>query len=161
MTVPYERTRALRFGWEFLVELQAADNLSNAQKLQLENIVRHYPTNAEIEEWAMVDATSHLGPEKKPIQSRLPSTVQGMKRGPTTPSERMYALRLAEKFFRNLQSAPNISKEQIQEIPYVLRHFPNAIEIAFWARMDAECAAQNPPSSIQWLAPEQKPDSSG
>lgn len=155
MTVPYERTRALRFGWEFLVELQEADNLNNDQKRQLENIVRHYPTNAEIEKWAEVDATAHLGPEKKPIQSRLPLTAQGMKRGPTTPSERTCALRLAEQFFRDLQSAPNTTANQIQEIPYVLRHFPNATEIAFWARMDANSAAQNP-SSIPWLAPEQK-----
>lgn len=52
MTMPKERTRSLRFGWEFLIELQSSDNLTDKQRSTIERILRHYPSGSEIKQWA-------------------------------------------------------------------------------------------------------------
>lgn len=48
MTMPSERTRALRWAGEFLRELQASDKFDPDLKRQIQVILRHYPSTAEI-----------------------------------------------------------------------------------------------------------------
>jgi hypothetical protein len=166
MTMPNERTRALRFGWEYLTELRDSDNMTQDQRRQIELILRHYPTHEEIKTWAEMASTRakeeglwtsfELEPEKESVLSRSPVRPEPLERGPTTPSERTRALRLAERFFCGIEFAPNLTEVQKQQIPYVLRHFPRGYEIANWAAHEAELQRNAGQDSRfkAWLAPE-------
>lgn len=162
MTMPHERTRALRYGGEYLIGLQESTNISEEQRHQVGLIVRHYPSGGEIKLWALdcVDKDELCGPkmspEHVPINSRLSLTREFLERGSTTPSERTRALRLAVQLFKELQSAPNLTPDQKSQIPYVLRHFPDRNEIEHWAQMDAWLKTKNP-NFKPWLAPESMP----
>jgi hypothetical protein len=52
MTMPAERTRALRWAGEFLKELQTSDKIDPAMKREVQVILRHYPSGAEIQDQA-------------------------------------------------------------------------------------------------------------
>ncbi|MBT9508194.1 BPSL0761 family protein [Rhodoferax sp.] len=162
MTMPHERTRAVRYGWEYLIELQESGNITEDQRHQIESILRHYPSGGEIKFSALdcVDTEGPCGPkmspEHAPISSRSPLTPEFVERGTTTPSERTRALLLADQLFKELLSAPNLTPDQKRQIPYVLRHFPDRHEIKHWAQMDAWMKSQNP-NFKPWLAPESMP----
>ena len=136
MTMPAERTRTLRFGWEFLLELRDAANLTDDQRSTIEEILEHYPMGSEIKQWAMDGAFAkrrlgQLKPEDLDtfgIQNpTIPDTIT---RGPATPEQRTRALRSAYEFFRiGLMNADNLTAEQRRQKPYVLRHFPESHEI--------------------------------
>lgn len=61
MTMPNERTRALRWAGEFLQELQAVEGLDPQLKRQAVAILRHYPTKSEIEHWAICSEKDVVG----------------------------------------------------------------------------------------------------
>lgn len=161
MTMPRERTRSLRFGWEFLMELQASDNLTVDQRSTIEKILLHYPTGGEIKQWAKdcVGTKERFGSKMAPenpnvYSSRNPAIPDSIQRGQTTPKERTTSLRSAYEFFRFcLMGADNLVEQQKRQIPFVLRHFPESHEINLWAKMDAWEATKNP-AFKQWLAPE-------
>ena len=162
MTMPDERTRALRFGWEFLLELQDAANLTDGQQSLIKGILRHYPTGSEIKQWALDCARAsgrfhQLGPEDPDtfgIQN--PAIPDDIPRGPTTPEQRTRALRTAYEFFRiGLRNEDNLTAEQRSQIPFVLRHFPEGHTIDSWAKDDAWEAKQDP-EFRQWLEPEKE-----
>jgi hypothetical protein len=173
MTVPNERTRALRYGWEYLSELRDADNMTKEQRRQIELILRHYPSPAEIKRWALMDSmrvteqhtwsVCQLAPEKESALSRSPVSAEPLDRGPTAPSERARALRLAERFITDLESETNLTESQKLQIPYVLRHFPRQHEIAVWARTEADLQRNAAPDSgfVAWLAPQDIPPVQG
>lgn len=48
MTMPCERTRALRWAGEFLREIQKSETATDEQKRTASVILRHYPSNNEI-----------------------------------------------------------------------------------------------------------------
>lgn len=166
MTMPDERTRALRFGWEFLLELRNEDSLTDAQRSTVEELLRHYPSGAEIKKWAKDSEQAQdqvSGPRMVPEPPRVkfiwdqepiyPDTIE---RGPITPQQRTHALLGAYKFFRfGLSASGNSSlADQLRrQIPYVLRHFPEPREIEHWARTD-ELAKQKDPKFKLWLMPE-------
>jgi hypothetical protein len=160
MTMPDERTRSLRFGWELLIELQDSDNLTDTQRRTVEQILRHYPSGAEIKRWAKdcAKASRILGPKMLPegpvaLRSQDATIPQTIQRGPTTPVERTLALLAAYAFFRvGLLRADNLTDLQKRQIPYVLRHFPEAYEIHHWADMEAWQATQNQ-AFKPWLLP--------
>lgn len=164
MTMPNERTRSLRFAWEFLIELQSSDNLTDKQRSAIEQILRHYPSGAEIEQWAKdcASATDISGPMMVPeesgaIGSQDPAMPQSIPRGLTTPAERTLALLSAFAFLRvELLHADNLTDLQKREIPYVLRHFPESHEIHHWAKMYAWHASENP-AFKSWLLPVPSP----
>ena len=52
MTLPYERTRAVNFGREFLLELinpQKTPRIPKAIRKQAHDILRHYPSEVDME----------------------------------------------------------------------------------------------------------------
>ena len=166
MTMADERTRALRFGWEFLLEMRDADCLTNEQRANVEEILRHYPSGAKIKQWALeclqtADQSMFHGPELAPEdpRTRYPhenSFSQSIKRGPTTPWERATALRQAFELFRfGLSGGENLTEKLKRQIPYVLRHFPDIREIEHWARADEHNAKRDPAFRV-WLLPEVK-----
>lgn len=61
MTMPSERTRALLWAYELLVELRSADNLTEPQKQQVRTVLRHYPTPLEITNQARLDVARNGG----------------------------------------------------------------------------------------------------
>lgn len=48
MTTPDERTRALRWAWEFLFEIQSKPDAEPELRRQANAILRHYPTPDQI-----------------------------------------------------------------------------------------------------------------
>jgi len=53
--MPAERTRALRWAGEFLRKLQTSDRIDPAMKREVQAILRHYPSGAEIQAQAQFD----------------------------------------------------------------------------------------------------------
>ena len=150
MTMPNERTRALRWGGEYLIELQNSENMTEAQRHQIELILRHYPSCDEITAWAAMEANNKeelifgpwLAPENNTVPSGLPLAPECRQRATTTPSDIACVLAKAGHFFRQLRSAPNLTDAQTQQIPYVLRHFPENFEIASCAESYARFQAK-------------------
>ena len=64
MTMPSERTRALLWAYELLVELRSADNLTEPQKQQVRTVLRHYPTPPEIKSQARLELARKGGDPK-------------------------------------------------------------------------------------------------
>jgi hypothetical protein len=68
MTMPAERTRALRWAGEFLRKLQRSDGIDPAMKREILVILRHYPSGAEIRAHAEINpnagADAWLAPEE-------------------------------------------------------------------------------------------------
>ena len=140
MTMPEERTRSLRFGWEYLMELRQADNLTEDQSLELGKTLRHFPSAVEIEAWAIDCAGDDdfdwlLQPEEERPYASKSRVPEFLMRGPIEPYERARAIRLAAAFVKKLRSADNLNKEQKRQIEYVLRHFPDELDIEHWVRM--------------------------
>jgi hypothetical protein len=72
MTMPDERTRALRWAGEFLLKVQRGDEFSTEIKREVKFILRHYPRDFEIKLQAELDAKRSrtvidqwLGPEQR------------------------------------------------------------------------------------------------
>lgn len=70
MTMPDERTRALRWAGEFLRKVQLGEEFSAEIKREVQYIMRHYPQDHEIKHQARMDAARSktvgeqwLGPE--------------------------------------------------------------------------------------------------
>lgn len=64
MTMPSERTRALLWAYELLVELRSADNLTESQKQQVRAVLRHYPTPMETMNQARLEVARKGGNPK-------------------------------------------------------------------------------------------------
>lgn len=70
MTTPTERTRALRWAFEFMTEIQRSPVCTDAMRREAKVILRHYPTPQEIKHWAEFNGVEEplmvwLGPEPK------------------------------------------------------------------------------------------------
>lgn len=137
MTMPCERTRALRWGWELLLDLKSLDVLERDQQHQIELILTHYPSADEIELWALVEAartsdrgraSPFLAPEEV-VNPTVPGASSPIQRRASTPVQRVNAILLAGTFFKSLRGAENVPPELKKQIPHVLRHFPGDSEI--------------------------------
>lgn len=166
MTMPVERTRALRFGWEFLLDLRDSNCISDRQRTTVNLILRHYPCASEIQTWARecaqisgesVFGAADLAPEE------LPSTrdaygakfSDGFERAPTSPQERTRALCLAADFFRSgLRGADKdaLTDDLRRQIPYVLRYFPTTADVVRWAKGYEHCMRKAACGQV-WLLP--------
>lgn len=154
MTLPIERTRAMRWGWEFLWELRSAGDLTPTQHQTVENILAYYPTPVEISAWAQLGpaqagpswgTVTWLAPEpsdQDPLggTSGAPNTRD---RRHVTPVQRMQALFSASEFMHeDLRGAPNLTAAQHRARIVVCRHFPLAVELEAMALsegLDPEC----------------------
>ena len=159
-TIPVERTRALRFGWEFLMELHGSDNLTTEQRSTVETILCGYPFGDEIKQWANDFAKGNASPggmmapeDPIDISNDKSTSPAPFSRGRITPVERTRALLCACEFFRfDFMISNNLMPEQRGQFTYVLRHFPKSHEIDSWAEQDS-CGASQNPAFTQWLAP--------
>jgi hypothetical protein len=110
--------------WEFLYEIQNADNLTDVDRIKIREIFRHYPSASEIRLWAVQESKKKrrfLEPEEpQPLDENIPDDIQ---RGPTTPTQRAQSINDAQTLLRydNL----DWSSGQRREISFILRHFPS------------------------------------
>lgn len=142
MTMPVERARSLRLGWEFLWELQAALNLYPGQLAKVSAILRYYPCTNDIAAWAFgmpgmmylrVEDHAEAGTE---LKAGVPTDVV---RGDITPAQRLQAISDAAEFFgHDLRVCDNLTTAQRSNLASVMRHFPLARDIAGMARLDAQ-----------------------
>lgn len=163
MTMANERTRALRFGWEFLLEMRGSNCLTDEQRSGVDEILRHYPSGMEIKQWALectqaANQSMLVRPGLAPEEPRTPYLdepmyMQSIERGPTTPKARAIALRMAYELFHfGLSGAENLTDKLRRQIPYVLRHFPDTRTIESWARID-EYNIKQDDAFKAWLLP--------
>ena len=141
MTLPVERTRSLRWMWEFLIELKTANNLPAQAIAQVESILEHYPTPAQLQEWARHDCANPeplFGPYLEP-ENMKPETAQALPQDydvkPTSAEQREGALSDAYKLVRfTLPDLGCLTDAQKHTKLYVLRHYPDAADIGIMAR---------------------------
>jgi hypothetical protein len=167
MTMPNERTRSLRWGWEFMLELQNAPELDETLRGRVEAILQHYPTPRDITRWAVMEDGwasvlaerdirrlyfKELSPEEGSLDSQKSGEDVVPGRPEVSPAERARALQLAWRLFRGLKAVDEIPEHLNRQIPYLLRHFPDEHEITVWANRDAREAAGDAEFTA-WLAP--------
>ncbi len=151
MTMPHERTRALRWGWEFLLELLDADNLTTEQQARVVKILRHYPSTQQI--WAVakqmerlcgMDLCEGLLPEDVYDPGSVINAMEPLHidRSPSSALERTQSLINAVEFFHvELRSCDNLTEEQNKTLIFVRRHFPESVgSIRAIARLEADMA---------------------
>lgn len=146
MTLPIERTRALRLAWEFLWTLWSAGNLTAAQHYKIGLILAHYPTPAEVSAWAQSSATNtdqFPGPVAwldpgPPVPETLWGTSgapNSVVRAPVTPDQHIQALLIASVFLNeDLRGMPNLTPEQHRARNSICRHFPQKDEVEAMAQ---------------------------
>ena len=61
MTMPNERTRALRWAGEFLREIQSSVQLDPGFRRRAATIPRHYPTETQLTAWVASDGGKAQG----------------------------------------------------------------------------------------------------
>ena len=84
MTMPSERTRALRWGWEFLNELELAGDFDAEWMARIQKILGGYPSSQEIKVWAT--KTPYMAPEEYPEDAETFAN-ENRKRSPVTISQ--------------------------------------------------------------------------
>lgn len=80
MTMPAERTRALRWAGEFLRELQSSEGIDPAVKREILVILRHYPSGAEIRAHAQNDPNAAADAWLAPEDLLLPDSARHLSR---------------------------------------------------------------------------------
>lgn len=154
MTLPVERARSLRLGWEFLWELKDAVNLTPGQLAKVQTILRHYPSTGDIDSWAFglpgrlylrVENHQEAGTEPKP---GVPQTVE---RGHVTLLDRLQALLDARDLFNvDLLVCDALTAEQRRSLTLVLQHFPGTREVDGMGRVEARVRAMPSKRRVGW-----------
>lgn len=151
MTMPVERARSLRWGWEFLWELQTAANLTPEQLTNVRDTLRHYPSTSEIEAWASEKDKDGLEAEDYGISKPQLGIPLSVDRGPTSAQERYQALVSAFELFNfDLLHSNNLTPDQRRTLTAVLRHFPNRRGLEWIAGLEL-CGQPVGSSSKIWL----------
>ncbi len=150
MTMPHERTRAMRWMWEFLWELQSAQNLTDEERETLDSILLGHPSGGEIKQWAQENRS--LAPEEKRPSVEESNAPDVLKRGIISPQDRAKAMDKA--FFWLRTSNVKWTEKQRRDKMYVLRHYPgyehgelsHVIADEMWA-------ARHEPGHEPWVLP--------
>ena len=127
MTMPHERTRALRWGWDLLQSLASEDSeLTPELRVKASELLAHHPSAKDLREWGR-DGSSGIGIEAEDVtRSDWPEDLTREK-----PTSQQYVTAVSETFIfvRGLQwqSTIPLSEERRNEILYVLRHYPDDI----------------------------------
>jgi len=111
MTMPAERTRALRWGWELLSKLQERAGVPDELRARAAAIARAYPTPVVVKSW---------------IEDDLPKL----------PEEPAKCVEAAGSLFADLQGMPSLDDELRRETLYVRRHYPQPGEAVAAARRE-------------------------
>jgi len=124
MTMPHERTRALRWSWDLLQSLASADSeLTPELRAKAAQLLAHHPSAKDLHEWGR-DWNSGIGIEAADVRrSDFPEDLQ---RERPTRDQYVAAINETFNFVQGLQwqSAIPLNEERRREILYVLRHHP-------------------------------------
>ena len=124
MTMPHERTRALRWSWDLLQSLASADSeLTPELRAQAVQLLAHHPSPKDLREWGR-DWNSGIGIEAANV--RRSDYPEDIPRERPTRDQYVSAVNDTFNFVRILQwqSIIPLSEERRREILYVLRHHP-------------------------------------
>jgi len=124
--MPHERTRALRWGWELLLELQSSDSLTPQQRIEVDQLLLHFPSALDIKRWAAIDDPSRLRNELgvEDENGEDVNVPQIIDRPFVTVEHHVHAISKARLFFRTLLDAGNLPGSGRRQVPFVLRHYP-------------------------------------
>jgi hypothetical protein len=104
MTMPDERMRAIRFGFETLNDAACDKTLPPALRERAQVLLQSYPRTAQLEALLTHE-------------------------GATLPSEWGEALNAARSFFKEMRRHPEATEAQIWSVTGTLRHFPDEGDI--------------------------------
>lgn len=129
MTMAFERTRAMRWMWEFLYVNKDAQNIKEPDRQKLQAVFRHFPSYADVKRWATLEQVKpgflvFLAPEDPELLKRQDKGIPDfVDRGPSTAIEIAQAIEESYDLLRfgNIEW----NTEQRNQIEYVLRHFPS------------------------------------
>jgi hypothetical protein len=104
MTMPVERTRALRWGWELLSTMQERPGIPEDLRARAAAIERAYPTPAAVLRWIQDDI-------------------------PRLPNETALCIDAAGSLFTDLRNMTDLGDDLRRELLVVLRHYPSPVEV--------------------------------
>jgi hypothetical protein len=107
MTMPNERMRALRWGFELIELVAADDDLAADVQTRARELLSTYPRMDQIHRW-VADGACHL------------------------PTSAVDALCIAARLFREVQLRDRGTAATRRALMYTLRHYPQEHEIAGW-----------------------------
>jgi hypothetical protein len=126
MTMPLERTRALRWGWEFLMELQSSHSLTAEQRMEVEALLLVVPCARDLREWTAPGAFNPMSfelerEEEAVSRAEVPESID---RPFLSMDQYADSVVRAGAFFKSLNGANNLDESLRRQVPYVLRHWP-------------------------------------
>ena len=127
MTMPHERARALRWGWDLLQSLASAESeLTPELRGNASRLLAHHPSAKDLRDWGR-DGNSGIGIEAENVtRSDWPEDIPRER-----PTRQQYVTAVSDTFIfvRELpfQVSIQLGEERRREILYALRHYPNDI----------------------------------
>ena len=109
MTMPHERTRALRFAHEALVEISASPQVGEANRAAAEALLSSFPSPGEVAEW--IEAAASI------------------------PASAAAAIEAAGLLFRAMWRSDSCPAEVRESLKFTLRHYPGAGEVLSWVHV--------------------------
>ncbi len=109
MTMPHERTRALRFGHETLVEISASPQVDEASRAAAVALLSSFPAPCEVTEW--INTTTSV------------------------PAPAAAAIEAAGLLFRAMWRSDSCPAELRESLKFTLRHYPGAGEVLRWVHV--------------------------
>jgi hypothetical protein len=128
MSMPFEYTRALRWGWEFLLELRDSACITDAQRNEIEALLLVVPCARDLMEWTAPGGTNplvrkiELDVEDKGVSRS--DVVEWIDRPPVSVDAYFEGIVRAALFFKSLRGLESLGEKYTRQIPYVLRHWP-------------------------------------
>jgi hypothetical protein len=123
-----EQTRALRWGWEFLLELRDSGCMTAEQLLEVEALLHVVPCSRDLREWTAPDAVNPLErkieldvEDEKVSRSNV---VEWIERPQVSTEDYFKGIVRAALFFKSLIGLEMLEEKYKRQIPYVLRHWP-------------------------------------
>lgn len=104
MTMPVERTRALRWGWEVLSTMHERPGIPEDLRARAAAIAVTYPTPAAVLRWIQDDI-------------------------PRLPNEAALCIDAAGSLFTDLRNMTDLGDDLRHELLVVLRHYPLPVEV--------------------------------
>jgi hypothetical protein len=108
MTMPNERTRSLRWGYEVLEEIRADDLVGTNDRTKAAELLCNYPTPAMLSEWIRSDVSF-------------------------IPAKAALAIEETGELMRIIWRSPACSAALRRSLTFTLRHFPDRGSTRYWA----------------------------
>jgi len=108
MTLPLERTRSLRWGYEALQEIRDTDLVAGIQRARAIELLRAYPSPDAVLEWIRADAAC-------------------------MPADACLAIEQTGALLRSIWYSDDCPAQLRRSLMFTLRHFPSIGDTKHWA----------------------------